>query len=67
MSAFSRPGDRFLHVSAEIVRNPKAIIAEAAGKPFFGPQFVVGRVHTYNVGRNKAKREARALKRTRGF
>lgn len=53
-----RPGPgRYLHVSAEIVRNPLAAIAEANNKLFTGPQYIVGATHTYNVGRNKAKRE----------
>lgn len=56
-----RPAEpRFVHLSAEIVRNPAAFLAEVNKKPFFGPQYIVGRRWTYNVGRNKAKRERRA-------
>lgn len=51
---------RYLHLSAEIIRNPAAILAEVNKKPFFGPQYIFGRRWTYNVGRNKAKRERRA-------
>lgn len=50
---------RYLHVSAPILRNPLAIKAELAHEPFYGPQFVVAKGTTYNIGHNKAKREAR--------
>lgn len=59
---------RYLHVSAPIVRNPLALAAELQNKVFVGPQFIVQRPGTtYNVGRNKAKREKRALRKHRGF
>lgn len=51
---------RYLHVSARVVRNPLAHKAELAHKPLYGPQFVVAKGTTYNIGRNKAKRERRA-------
>lgn len=50
---------KFFHVSAKIVRNPKAALAEALGQPYDGPQFVPERGTTYNKGRNKAKRGRR--------
>jgi hypothetical protein len=49
---------RYLHISARICRNPLAAKAELAKKPFYGPHFVAEKGTTYNIGRNKAKREA---------
>lgn len=57
-----KPSRRYLHISAPILRNPLAIKAELAHKPFYGQQFVVAKGTTYNIGRNKAKREARRKK-----
>lgn len=52
----------YLHISAPIIRNPLAVKAELAHEPFQGPRWVIGRTSTYNMGRNKAKRERRAHK-----
>lgn len=55
LGQFKRANERMIHVSAPIIRNPKAALAEALGKPFTGPQYVAARGTTYNIGRNKAK------------
>jgi hypothetical protein len=48
------------HVSKAFMRNPLAELAALEHKPFDGPQYLPLPGVTYNVGRNKAKREARA-------
>lgn len=57
---FLRGRERMVHISAPIIRNPQAVIAEAVNEPFFGPQFIVDKGTTFKPGRNKAKRERRA-------
>lgn len=56
LGQFKRVIERMVHVSAPIIRNPRAALAEALGKPFNGPQYVAARGTTYNIGRNEAKR-----------
>ena len=46
LGRFLRSRERYIHVSAHIVRNPAAILAEHAKKFFNGPQFVVHRPGT---------------------
>ena len=67
LGQFKRSIETMAHVSAPIVRNPKAVIAEAMKSMLAGPQFVVahGKTYsahgkTYSAGRNAAKR-ARCL------
>ena len=62
LGQFKRSLERMVHVSAPIVRNPKAAIAESLNMPFHGPQFIVGRGTTFDMGRNKAKREKRTFR-----
>lgn len=58
--------DRMLHVSAQLIPNPAFALALSQGKLFFGPKLLVAKPgSTYNVGRNKAKRERRELQRQR--
>ena len=57
---FKRSLERMAHLSAPIIRNPKASIAESLNMPFLGPQFIVARGTTFNAGRNQAKRDRRA-------
>lgn len=58
-----KPSRRYLHISAPIVRNPLAVAAQLQNKVFVGPQFLIQRPgKTYNIGRNRAKREARRKK-----
>jgi hypothetical protein len=56
LGQFKRSIETMVHVSAPIVRNPRAVIAEAMKSTFAGPQFVVGHGKTYSAGRNAAKR-----------
>ena len=57
---FLRTRERMIHVSAKIVRHPKAALAEALKLPYAGPQFIAETGTTYKPGRNKVKRERRA-------
>lgn len=56
LAKFYASRGKYTHISAPIVRNPLAIIAEAKGTIFHGPQMVVGHRKTLNAGRNSAKR-----------
>ena len=60
LGQFKRAIERMVHVSAPIIRNPLAAIAEVKNEPFFGPQFVAEKGTTLKAGRNQAKRENRA-------
>lgn len=56
---FLRSRERMVHVSAQIIRNPQAAVAESLNMFFPGPQFIADKGVTFNVGRNKGKRERR--------
>jgi hypothetical protein len=62
LGQFKRSIERLEHLSAPVIRNPKAAVAESLNMPFHGPQFIVARGTTFNAGRNQAKRELRGGK-----
>lgn len=60
--AFQRSRERLVHVSAPIIEHPLHKHHRIAGTllDYNGPQFMVDKGTTRNVGRNKAKRTRRA-------
>lgn len=60
LGQFFRRSGNMVHVSKRFVRNPLAVQAELESKPFHGPQFLGLPGDTYDVGRNAAKRAAKA-------
>jgi len=57
-----RAREQFLHISKRFIANPAAKIVRAAGEFFTGPLWLPLPGVTHDIGRNKAKREARAGK-----
>lgn len=57
-----RSRGNMVHVSKSFIRNPMAQMAELQSKPFNGPQYLPLPGNTLNVGRNAAKRAAKAAR-----
>ncbi len=51
LSKFYRSRSNYFHISAPIIRNPLAAMAEAAGEFFAGSQFLEGKGITYKKSR----------------
>lgn len=63
---FLRSRIRYVHTSVHYIINPLKIVAEQSGEIFQGPEYILTRKDgTYNVGKNKAKGEKRALQGVR--
>lgn len=63
LAKFYASRGKYTHISAPIIRNPLAIIAEAKKEVFHGPQMVASRGRTLNKGSNIRKQ----IRRTRRF